>query len=612
MRRVVFYHFYDPRGQVDDYVLHQLRELRPHVEHIVLVSNIALQEAGREALGGVCDEVVERDNAGFDVWAFRETFLRIGRSALQEYDELLLMNCTFFGPVGSFAPVFEEMDADRDVDFWGLTEHAAVEPHPFDTTRARMEAHLQSHWLGVRRSVFTSDAWAAFWDAMPMPTTYLEAVSLYEAEFTAYFAAAGFRHRALFPVADFPSQHPIMDTPALMLEAGCPIVKRRALFRDPLYLESRAVDGRDLLDRMVGAGYPAELVLANLARTTRPRDLVTNLGMLEVLPGTDAGYDPSRPLRIIAIVHIFYPEMTDELVDRLDTLPGGYDLVITTPSADRAAAIRSHLDARLRSAEIRVVDNQGRDMAALLVGCRDLIEGDDHDLIVRLHSKKSPQDEGGIGLMFRRHLVENLLASPGHSANVVKLFQDEPTLGMVIPPTIHIGYPTMGHAWFANREPAERLAAELGIDVPFDEATPLAAYGSMFVARPAALRPLLRKALDYSDFPDNSGYVDGAITHVLERLVCYGSLSEGLHVREVLSPHMAAINYSFLEYKYQAVAAGLPGRPGEQIDFIHRSKQRIQRLRKRVARLQAERDALAATQLTLAQRAARRVRRSLS
>jgi hypothetical protein len=99
---------------------------------------------------------------------------------------------------------------------------------------------------------------------------------------------------------------------------------------------------------------------------------------------------------------------------------------------------------------------------------------------------------------------------------------------------------------------------------------------------------------------------------VLERLVCYGSLSEGLHVREVLNPHMAAINYSFLEYKYQAVAAGLPGRPGEQIEFIHRSKQRIHRLTKRVARLKAERDALAATPPSLGRRAASRVRRALS
>lgn len=580
MRRVILFHFYDPQSQVDDYVLHALAGLRDHAAHVVVIANCPLDATGRSRLSSVSDQLIERDNVGFDVWAFKEALEAMGRERLAEFDELLLTNCTYFGPIGSFAPVFERMDADDAVDFWGLTEHAAVEPHPF-LDEPRMEAHIQTHWLAVRRSVFTSEAWTSFWDQMPMTPTYLEAVSQYEARFTHYFDQAGFRHVVVFPESDYPTQHPVMDTPLLLLDDGCPIAKRRAVFREPLYLERRGISGRDVANKLAAAGYPMDYFYANLARTTKPRDLVTNLGLLEVLPDVDLGYDMARPVRVLAVLHVFYPDMTDELLDLLDNLPDGYDLVITTPEVERKEAIEKILARRGVEGEVRLVDNRGRDISAFFVGCADLIESDEHDVIVKLHSKRSPQDAAGVSEMFRRHLFENLLGSPGVAANNLRLFQQHPTLGMVFPPAYHIGYPTLGHAWFDNLKPAKREARRLRINVPFDDNTPLSAFGSMFIARPAALRPMLRGGYTYDDFPDNSGYADGALTHVVERLMSYGSLSAGMHIREVLTSEMAAINYNFLEFKHQAVAAMMPGYPDEQLAWLAESRKLRERARRR-------------------------------
>jgi rhamnosyltransferase len=557
MRRLILFHFFDPQGIVDDSVLHVLRALRPHAAHLMVVSNSALDDDQLGRLEQIVDEVRQRENVGYDVVAFRETLDQLGPERLAEYDELMFTNCTYFGPVGSFDDAFAQVDGDETLDFWGLTEHAEVVPHPWLADEPRMPAHIQSHWLAVRRSVFDTEVFRDFWRTIPSAPTYLEAVSLYEARFTQYFLDAGFRHRVLYPAADYPTRHPVMETPGLLLRDGCPIVKRRLLFRDSNHLERDGLLGREVVAQMEAAGYPVDLLYANLARTVQPRALATNLGLLEVLPAVDQGYDREHPLRVVAVAHIYYPEMTDEILDRFETLPPGWDLVVTTPEAERADAVRAILDRRGIEGDVRLVDNRGRDISAFYVGCRDLIEGDDYDLIVKLHSKKSPQDAPGVGDLFKRHLFENLLASPGHTANVLRLFQQHRTLGMVFPPVVHIGYPTLGHAWFLNKRPAQAEAERLGIHVPFDDSTPLAAYGSMFIARPAALRPMLRGGYDYADFPDNSGYTDGALTHVLERLVSYGSLSAGMHVREVLTPELAAINYRFLEYKTQSVTARL-------------------------------------------------------
>ena len=72
MRRAVFYLFYDPQGQVDDYVLHTLGHLRARAEHIFVVSNSPLDAANRARLETVADTVWERENVGFDVWAYKE------------------------------------------------------------------------------------------------------------------------------------------------------------------------------------------------------------------------------------------------------------------------------------------------------------------------------------------------------------------------------------------------------------------------------------------------------------------------------------------------------------------------------------------------------------
>ena len=111
---------------------------------------------------------------------------------------------------------------------------------------------------------------------------------------------------------------------------------------------------------------------------------------------------------------------------------------------------------------------------------------------------------------------------------------------MVFPPVINIGYPTMGHAWFANRAPAEALAKRLGIATKFDKNTPLAAYGSMFWARPETLRKLVEADWQWTDFPEDGEYRDGSLTHVLERLLAYAVLDAGFHVRSVINQDWAS------------------------------------------------------------------------
>jgi rhamnosyltransferase len=328
------------------------------------------------------------------------------------------------------------------------------------------------------------------------------------------------------------------------------------------------------LDAAESAGFELLPILRHLARSTPPRLLNTNGALLSVVAAPSAERTRDQTMRIAVVAHIFYEDMVDELVDLTDNLPGPYDLVITTPDQDRARTIREQLASRARTwgaLDIRVLgSNNGRDQGAFLVACRDLIVGDDYDLLVKVHSKKTVQDGFNIGRHFKQQQLLNLLDTPAYVDGLVDLFRNEPGLGLVYPPTIHIGYPTMGRGWWSNKSGFAALAAQLGITVPLDDVSPLAPYGSMYIARPAALRRMVEREWSFADFGGADAYQDGGLAHILERLPSYAAAEDGYYTRTVMTADYTAISHTSFEYNLDQLSVTIPGRIDEQVSLIRR------------------------------------------
>lgn len=554
-RRLLVYVVYDRRGDVEDYVPYALKDLRRFCERILVISNGALTEKGRAVLSEVADEVIERENRGFDIWGYKHGLDHVGEE-IAEFDEVILANDTWFGPVRPFDPVFERMDR-QELHFWGMTDHVRVEPNPF-TGRDYLPYHLQSYWLVARKELVASTEWIDYWANLPEMNRYEEAVVKHEAIFTEILTSFGFVGEVAFPsLTDKIENHAVLYAEQL-LDAGCPTLKRRPFFQWPPYLDRVAVIGRWTLDAAAAYGYPMEMLMQDLARNVEPRTLNADAALLDVIPSHDDNYDRSRPLRTLAVAHVYYPELAAQMFAMLDTLPGEYDTIVTTADEARAEEIRDALSGRAArgSVDVRVVgSNDGRDQSAFLIACREELLSGDYELIVKIHSKKTPQDAFNPGRLFARQQFENLLPDSGHTANVVALFQKEPGLGLAYPPMVHIGYGTMGHAWWDNRPRFVEVAAELGIKVPVDEVSPLAPFGSMYFARPEALRLLLEKEWQYEDFGDGSAYKDGGLAHVLERMPSYAAGELGYHTRTIANPRYLATSLTALEYNLDQVSS---------------------------------------------------------
>lgn len=279
MKRLVIYFHYDPAGCIDTACRIAVQAVQKY-GRVVFVTNGTLTPADRVWVSQSGAGRIERENVGFDVGAYREALLTLGREKLAEYEEIVLMNYTLAGPVCSLAAMFTAMDARPELDFWGLTRHYAMQSRRFG---GAVPEHLQSHFIAVRPRLFNSDDFWSYWQEMALPTSYEQSIIRHETRFTPYFAARGYAWDTYVQTDDLKPVfvNPIMACPReLLANRGCPFFKRRSLFT-PYADELRRTDGlaaRELCDYVTAyTDFPLELLLVSLLKTQPLSALAQNL-----------------------------------------------------------------------------------------------------------------------------------------------------------------------------------------------------------------------------------------------------------------------------------------------------------------------------------------------
>jgi len=562
MRRVAIFSLYNERGIADDYVIFLLEKLHEFVERIFVVSNGELSKDSEIAIKGKCDRLIIRKNEGFDVWGYKTGIEAIGFDSLSEYDELILLNDTCYGPLFPFSEMFSEMES-RDCDFWGSAAHQEMTPNPFTGT-GRLPRHLTANFIAIRKGMLKSLAFKRYWENLPKIKTYIDAILIHESRFTKHFTDLGYAAGTYADPDQYGSRYPAFINVDETIINRFPLLKRRPFFHDPTFLNAEGIDlPRALRVLKATSDYDFNLIWRNVLRSSELRNLNTNAALMSVLPDERAKGDGAATDygNVAVCAHVYYTDLLDEILALTENIPVSYDFIATTDTAEKKAEIETALAKRpgVKKAIVRVIEkNRGRDMSSLFISLRDLLIDDRYDLVCRLHTKKSPQVQSSRGNLFKRHMLENLLNTRGYVHNVLDMFQGNPSIGLAIPPIFHISYPTMGHSWFANRPKVEELARLLKINVKFDESTPVAAYGTMFWFRPRALRKLFEHRWKWEEFNAEPDHLDGGLAHALERLIAYAAQDAGYTTQHIMCAHQAAHNYTMLEFKLQKLASLMP------------------------------------------------------
>lgn len=231
---------------------------------------------------------------------------------------------------------------------------------------------------------------------------------------------------------------------------------------------------------------------------------------------------PPPDFRIVAVCHLFYPEISCELRVALANVPGHLDMILSTDTENKREQIsRAFAGWDKGRVEIRIVANRGRDIAPKLDAYPDIRDG--YEIVLFLHSKRTirTDDNGSMwdqGAEWRHYLLHNLVGSTEVVISILEAFRRDPQLGLVMPQHWDgvRDYVDWHDVFFIARDLASRMGLRLTaahvIDFP---------SGSMFWARPAALRPMLDLGLRNEDFPDEAGQIGGTLAHALERLFLF-------------------------------------------------------------------------------------------
>lgn len=556
--RLCVYFIYDKDGIIDDYIIYQLRDIRENVSFLHCVINGTLTDEGRQSLEEIADEVFERENKGNDIGAYKAALEHIGWDKIGEYDELVLMNNTCFGPVYPFKEAFD-WSKIKDVELWGLSWDTKSDW--LGTNKYlhynKTKTHIQSYFLVMRKPLVGSEFLKSFFKEIPDDTNYIMSGLVFEYAFPGYFEEYGYKS-AVYCGGNEDLNYPLLHDPVHLFRAyRMPLFKKRGFFHH--YTDVMTNTGGQATYELIRfiqseTDYDLSMVWKSILRTCSLSDIVRCAQLNRVLSSNMAEPKCEITSTVGVVFHAFYEDLFDESLKYLENFPENTGFLITTDTAEKKELLQAKLDNININAETVVVGNRGRDVSALLVGAADFVKK--YDLICFAHDKKTTQIKPeGVGRSWRYKLYQNTFGTKEYVENVIKTFEKEEQLGIAFPsPPNHHQYAyDIGNGWIGNFNNTDKLLSDFGIKVKRNEHTMcVAPLGTCFWFRPKALEKLFEgyegTGWHYEDFPREPNRCDQTLLHAIERAYAYFAQDAGYYPAYLYNSEFAAIELTNLEF----------------------------------------------------------------
>ena len=234
-------------------------------------------------------------------------------------------------------------------------------------------------------------------------------------------------------------------------------------------------------------------------------------------------------MKVVVIAHVFYPEFWPELAACIRTVGTDCDLFVTFVDEAAVAEVRRDFPA----ARFIACENRGYDVWPFLKVLQEIPLAD-YDLVVKLHTKRDVTGEllvlnhAWVGGPAWRERLLAFVATEAAWRKTLRRFGD-PCVGMVADRHLVFCGDTLpaaadGGTFDRAREEFRRLT---GFAVP--EGAEYVA-GTMFAARPTALKSLLVRRFAASTFEPSAGHRCETYAHLMERMLGFSVVAAGLRI----------------------------------------------------------------------------------
>ena len=223
---------------------------------------------------------------------------------------------------------------------------------------------------------------------------------------------------------------------------------------------------------------------------------------------------------IIAIqAHIFYIDLLNEIIVKINNIPVKFDLFISTDSLFKKNNIQNYIKqySKASNIDIIIIENIGRDVLPLLIQMKNVIKN--YKYLCHIHTKKTMYTN--IGNDWRNYLLENLLGNEKIISEILSDFENNEKLGFIFPENYYKVLFQFG-IQFINRNNKSIIIHllkkyfhkfRIGKELEFPA-------GNMFWARVNAISQIFNEKYG-NNLPIEIGQKDGTIMHGIERIWLY-------------------------------------------------------------------------------------------
>lgn len=496
----------------------------------------------------------------------------LGWDQIRQFERIVCVSDDLMGPLYDLDSVFDEMQS-RQLDCWSLTKQHRTPMNYLDYTGENLQAeYLHTEFIVLESSLIQSTKIGSIFAKSVIQENLRDSwIDSKALEFSGLLSKYGFSFDSYVETSDLSEiyYNPLLLCPKrIITEKQCPVFTRKSFSGEYVDIISNTMGnpGRELLEYLENeTSYDIDMIWDTILKNDNQQDIYNNLHLNYILDSKCSDYSKTKRIlekkKIALVMHLYFMDLLDKSFHYAECFPEYGDIYITTNTEDKRHAIeKAFRTIKCNKFQVRIIENRGRDVSALLTGVKDVIML--YDYVCFVHDKKSAQlVPGSIGQEFGSQCLENTLGSRDFVNNVINTLYDNKRLGLLSPiyPIHGSYYAVHGNIdWAGNFNNTRDLAMKLGIDVPMHaDKSPVAPLGTMFWFKPPALEPLFSCDWKYDDFPEEPNGVDGTLLHAIERMYAFATQHAGYYPAVVSNEVFANITQTNLAVFLQGINRSL-------------------------------------------------------
>lgn len=500
VKRCVIFLFFDKDGIVDDYICHMLRDLRKSVEYVLVISNGYVERESLTKLKVCADEVYCRANLGLDIGGYREGLFYLGFRQLAYYDEVILMNYTFFAPLFPFSEMFDEM-VKKDLDFWGITKHHRVDPDPFGMLPyGYLPDHIQSFFLALRPSLFLSYQYKDFIFNMQNPDSYQKSIVEYETIFTKHFEDLGFKWDVYVNTDEYegysycPNMFYIKE---MISKKRCPIIKRRSFFTDytDFLLNSCGESSVEAYEYIkYNLDYDENEIWDNILRLESISDVHRDMHFNYILPEYGTVFEKAQSEKTAIFLGLESGKRLNWYKRFLKTVPSWFQVYLLGNDDNLMSKVEKIINENKAVEIVRVRCNVVDYLEFLRTVSEYSVNYNCLAILYMSNVEKYQPYSNDVSWQFSDW--KNIIGSGEYTMNVLETFAKNPRLGMLVPPVPNFGrlFADIADGWMGRFSEVCETLNKLDIKLNVrKETAPTVPIGGSFWIRGKILANIFRK-----------------------------------------------------------------------------------------------------------------------